>query len=114
MRGTDKWSTATATVTSTEVVGTGGRSGRTMYIYFDYGTGSSSETGKFLVDDNSSLYGLANGEQFSIQFNPQRPSSYYCSEAKSLSQTIRRAIMFVGVTFALAVFLIEFFANAKR
>jgi hypothetical protein len=93
LRGIDKWPSTTATVSSTEIVGTGGKSGRTMNIYFDYNPGSATENGKFFVDDNSSLYGLAQGEQFSIQFSPKRPSHYYCSEATSLSQTIRRGII---------------------
>lgn len=85
-----------------------------MNIYFEYSTPSSREAGKLFVDDNSSLYGLTADEQFSIQFDPNRPSTYYCSEAKSLSQTIRRGILFVGAAFALVVFLIEFLSNSKR
>jgi hypothetical protein len=114
LRGIDKWPSATATVTSTEIVGTGGRAGRTMNVYFEYSRPSSRETGKLFVDDNSSLYGLTSGEQFSIQFNASRPSTYYCSEAESLSRTIRRGIIFVGAAFALAVFLIEFLGNSRR
>ena len=37
---------------------------RTMNVYFDYTTDSSSEEGKFFVDDNSSLYGLAPANVF--------------------------------------------------
>jgi hypothetical protein len=85
-----------------------------MNIYFDYNAGSSSETGKLFVDDNSSLYGMAQGEQFSIQFDRKRPANYYCSEAKSLSQTIRTGIIIVGIAFAIAVFVIEFSGNLKR
>ena len=114
LRGIKDWPLATATVTSTKVVGTGRRSGRTMNVCFDYVAGSSSEDGKFFVDDNSSIYGLEPGDTFSIQFNPSNPASYYCAEAKSLSQTIRNAIVAVGVTFAIVVFLIEFFGNTKR
>jgi len=114
LRGVEKWPATIATVSSKEVVGTGGRAGRTMNIYFDYNAGPSSETGKLFVDDNSSLYGLARGEQFSIQFDPKRPASYYCSEAESLSRTIRRGIAIVGVAFALVVFVIEFFGGSNR
>jgi hypothetical protein len=114
LRGIAKWPSTIATVSSTEIVGTGGRAGRTMNIYFDYNVGSSSETGKLFVDDNSSLYGMAQGEQFSIQFNPKRPANYYCSEAKSLSQTIRRGVIMVGVAFAIVVFVVEFFGNSRR
>jgi hypothetical protein len=114
LRGIDKWPSTVATVSSTEIVGTGGKSGRTMNIYFDYNTASSSETGKLFVDDNSSLYGMAPGETFSIQFNPKKPASYYSSEAESLSQTIRGGIIIVGGVFALAVLLIEFFGNSRH
>jgi hypothetical protein len=114
LRGIDKWPSTIATVSSTEIVGTGSRAGRTMNIYFDYKADSSSEKGKFFVDDNSSLYGLAQGEQFSIQFNPDNPAKYYCSEARSLSQTIRRGIVAFGVTFAIVVLLIEFLGNSRH
>lgn len=80
-----------------------------MSVVFTYNTGSSLESGSFLVDDNSSLYGIADGEEFSIQFNPKNPSSYYCAEAKSLSETIRRAIMFFGVAFVIIVMVINLF-----
>lgn len=72
LRGVDDWPSTEATVTSTEVVSTGGRSGRTMNIYFDYKARSSSEKGKFFVDDNSSLYGLAQGEQFLIPVQSEK------------------------------------------
>jgi len=85
-----------------------------MNIYFEYKAGSVSEKGKFFVDDNSSLYGLAPGEQFAIKFNPKKPGLYYCSEAESLSQTIRRGIVFVGVAFAIFVLVVEFFGNSRR
>ena len=85
-----------------------------MNVYFDYTAASSSENGKFFVDDNSSVYGLAPGDTFSIQVNPSNPASYYCAEAKSLSQTIRNAIVAGGVIFAVIVFLIEFLGSTKR
>lgn len=79
-----------------------------MYLRFRFLTGSGEQEGKFLVDDNSSLYGLSEGEQFTIQYNPANVSHYYCEEASSLSRTIRRIIVVVGIVFATTVFLIEF------
>jgi len=114
MRGRDQWPRTTATVSSTELVGTGGRSGRTMNIVFIYRTGSTLESGTLLVDDNSSLYGLADGEEFSIQFNPRKPSTYYCAEAKSLSESIRRTIGFVGAGLVIVVMLIELLGLFKK
>ncbi len=114
LRGIDKWPFATATVSSTEIVGTGGRAGRTMNIYFEYSAPSSRETGKLFVDDNSSLYGLTPGEQFPVQFDANRPSTYYCSEAESLSRTMRRGIILIGVAFVLILFLHDFFSKSKR
>ena len=108
LRGIEKWPSSTATVTATEVVSPGGRSGRTMNIYFNFSTDSGERQGKFFVDDNSSLFGLSVGEQFSVQFNPAKPSNYYCEEASSLSRTIRWTITVVGILFALTVFLIEY------
>jgi hypothetical protein len=82
-----------------------------MNVFFSFSTGTYSQEGKFFVDDNSSLYGLSVGEQFSIQYNPKRPSSFYCPEAASSSRTIRRIIVIVVIAFAVAVFLIERFGR---
>lgn len=82
-----------------------------MNIYFTFPSNAGEQQGKFFVDDNSSLYGLSVGEQFTVQYNDAKPSSYYSEEASSLSQTIRRTITVVGVLFALTVFLIEYFGR---
>ena len=111
LRGIENWPSATATVTSTEVVSSGGRSGRTMNVRFRFMTGSGQQEGKFFVDDNSSLYDLSEGEHFMVQYNPANVSDYYCEEASSLSRTIRRIIIVVGILFAITAFLIEFFGR---
>jgi len=82
-----------------------------MNVRFTFMAASGQEEGKFLVDDNSSLYGLSDGEQFAVQYNPAKPSSYYSDEASSLSQTIRRTIAVVMALFVITVFLIEFFGR---
>jgi hypothetical protein len=82
-----------------------------MNVRFTYMASSGEQGGKFLVDDNSSLYGLSDGEQFTVQYNPANPSSYYSDEASSASQTIRRTIAVVLALFAITVFLIEFFGR---
>ena len=114
LRSIKSWPSTDATVTSTEVVDAGGRSGLSMNVFFQYNAGLGLESGKLFVDSNSSAYGLTPGETFPIQFNPAKPSSYYCSEAGSLSRTIRRVIQIVGVTFALTVLLIELLAHSKH
>jgi hypothetical protein len=112
LRGIDKWPTTAATVSSTEIVGTGGRAGLTMNVYFDYKAGSSYEAGKLFVDDNSSLYGLAQGEAV---LDPVQPKEdFYCAEAQSLSQSIRRGIMIASITFVVVIVVIEFFGNSMR
>jgi hypothetical protein len=104
LRGCDKWPFTTATVTATEQVGEGGRTGLTRKIYFKYSSGTAIQEGKFFVDSNSSIYELANGDEFDIQVDPLHPSRYYSSEASSLSRTIRRIIMFVGATILFIVY----------
>jgi hypothetical protein len=108
LRGIETWPEAEATVTSTEEVSSGGRSGRTMNVFFSYRTPQGLCDGRLFVDDNSSIYGLDRGETFVIQVNPRNPNQIYCAESKSLSQTIRRGIVIVGVAFAVAVILIQF------
>jgi hypothetical protein len=68
--GIEKWPSVTATVASTEVVSSGGRRGKTMNVRFTFMTGSGEQKGKSFVDDNSSLYGLSEGEQFALQYKP--------------------------------------------
>lgn len=82
-----------------------------MNVRFTFLTSLGTQEGKFFVDDNSSLYGLSEGEQFTIQYSPRKPSSYYCEEASSLSQTIRRTISVVMALFVITVFLIEYFGR---
>ena len=82
-----------------------------MNVRFTFLTASGTQEGKVFVDDNSSLYGLSEGEQFTLQYNPASPSSFYCEEASSLSQTIRRSIAIVMALFVITVFLIEYFGR---
>jgi hypothetical protein len=82
-----------------------------MNIYFMFSANGGEQQGEFFVDDNSSLDGLSVGDQFTIKYRAANPSSYYCDEASSLSRTIRRTIMVVGIMFAVAVFLIEYFGR---
>jgi hypothetical protein len=113
-RGIDKWPTTTATVTSTEIVSEGGRSGRTMNIFFSYSpSGGSIESGKLFVDDYSSLYGLSNPDTFDVQFNPRKPSQYYSLEAKSVSSDIRLAISAIGLAFFIFVIIVQFLSRTK-
>ncbi len=111
LRGIEKWPSSDATVTSTEEVSSGGRSGRTMNIYFTFSTSSGEQAGKLFVDDNSSVYGLSQGEKFTVQYDPSHPSRFYSEEASSTSQIIRRTILVVGAAFAILVFLIEFYGR---
>jgi len=55
----------------------------------------------------SSLYGLSEGKQFTVQYNPVHPSLYYCNEAHTRSLTIKLSLAIVGFLFAVAEFLIE-------
>jgi hypothetical protein len=113
-RGIDKWPTTTATVTSTEIVSEGGRSGRTMNIFFSYSPpGGSIESGKFFVDSYSSLYGLSDADTFDVQFNPRKPSQYYSLESKSLSSDIRLVISAVGLAFVAFLIIVQFLSRVR-
>jgi hypothetical protein len=107
----ERWPSASATVTSTKVVSSGGRLGKTMNVRFTYMAGSKERRGKLFVDDKSSLYGLSEGKQFTVQYNPAHPSLYYCKEAHTRSLTIKLTLAIVGFLFAVAEFLIEYFGR---
>jgi len=114
-RGIDKWPLAKATVSATEIVSSGGRSGRTMNVYFSYQPSSASiQNGKLFVDDYASVYGLAENDTFDIQYNPDKPSRYYCKEAKSLSSDIRLIAVTIGIIFFIFVLIVQILDKAKR
>jgi len=102
IRGIDKWPHATASVTSTKIF-TGYR-GSSNTILFSYVLPDGNiQTGKIVADDNSSLYGINPSETFQLQYEPDRPSHFYCEDAKSVFTDIRIVIVAVVILYFLYI-----------
>jgi hypothetical protein len=115
LRGIDKWPEARATVSTTEIVSEGGRSGLTKNIYFSYKpTAAEIQTGEFFVDSYTSVYWLNESDTFDIQYNPDKPSCYYCKEATSLSSDVRLIAVTIGILFFIFVLIVQILDKAKR
>jgi hypothetical protein len=102
IRGVDKWPHATATVISTKMF-TGYR-GSSNTILFSYAPGNGDvQKGKIVADDKSTLYEINTSDTFQLQYNPNRPSRFYCEEAKSISTDLRIVIFTVVIIYFIYV-----------
>jgi hypothetical protein len=86
VRGVDKWPYVDALVMSVRQILRGNRRGDGAWrtISFKYRCGSQDFHGRLFVDSYCSVYELAAGQHFDVQYNPQRPRQYFCGEAKSV------------------------------
>ncbi|HWG19520.1 MAG TPA: DUF3592 domain-containing protein [Terracidiphilus sp.] len=105
LRGVDKWPFVPATVISVRQIVRGNRRGVGAWrkISFSYCCGSQDFDGRFFVDSYSSIYEVAAGDTFDIQYNPRIPSQHFCEEAKSLFFTTRVIILLTVVLVILFV-----------
>lgn len=111
MRGIEKWPETTATVTSTKIF-TGYR-GSSNTIHFSYvPKDGAAQKGKIVADDNASLYGIGPTDTFQLQYDPSKPSHFYCKEAKSINSDLR--IVIVSGILLYFIFLIVRFAERAR
>jgi len=86
--GVDHWPETYATVVSREELfrhkyEEGGPSASAKLSFYYQDTSGSIQSGQFRIDDESPLYGLNKNDSFRIQFNPQRPSQYFCRYAST-------------------------------
>jgi hypothetical protein len=109
LRGIDKWPVVSATVTSVEQLSEGGRGGAWRRVTFTYRAGSEDFGGSLKVDSYSSVYELAAGDAFDIQYAPSKPSRYFCEEARSPFSTIFRIMFAVVLLFVLLVIAANLF-----
>ena len=86
LRGIDQWPFVEAIVISVRQIKKGNRYGDGAWrmIRFRYRCGSQDFKGSLFVDNYSSVYELAAGDNFDVQCNPRRPRQYFCEEAKSI------------------------------
>ena len=109
LRGIDRWPVASATVTSVEQLSEGGRGGAWRKVVFSYRAGSEDYCGNFKVDSYSSVYEVAASEAFEIQYDPRKPSRYFCEEARSLHATIHRVMLTFVFVFVVVIIVVNVF-----
>jgi len=101
MRGIDKWPVADAVAISARQIIKGNRRGDGAWrtICFGYRCEYGDFRGRLFVDSYSSLYELAVGDRFEIQYNPRSPHRYFCQEAKSVFVSLGAVIglMFLSI-----------------
>ena len=109
LRGVDRWPFVQATVTSVQQTSEGGRGGAWRRVFFTYRCGSADYAGKLSVDSNSSVYELAVGDTFDIQYNPREQSQHFCEEARTLFSTVSRTMLVLVLLFLLFVIAVQVF-----
>ena len=78
-------------------------------MVFTYRAGVEGYGGSFKVDSYSSVYELAVDDTFDLQYDPRKPSRYFCEEARSLFSTIHRVMISVVFVFIVVVIVINVF-----
>ncbi len=102
-RGIDQWPVARATVTESELF-SAPRSGEWNHLSFYYRSADSElQSGTISVDSLTGMYALKNGDEFSLQYDPKHPSSFYCSEAQSFTRTFQAIMLPLVVGFVLVI-----------
>jgi hypothetical protein len=115
IRGVSRWPECAATVSSVEVVSVGGRYGPIKRLFFSYAPVLTRiESGKLTVDALSPLFRLEVGDTFNVQYDPKDPLRIHSEEAQGLFMSIRTMVIVVGVIFAVAVLLINIFAERAK
>lgn len=109
LRGIDNWPATPATVTFVEQLSEGGRGGAWRKVSFTYRASSEDYSGVLSIDSYSSVYELAVSDTFDIQYDPRKPSRYFCQEARSLRSTIRLVMLSVVFVFVVVIIVINLF-----
>jgi len=78
-------------------------------VIFTYRAGSEDYSGIFKVDSYSSVYEVAASDTFEIQYDPRKPSRYFCEEARSLYSTIHRVMLAVVFVFIVVIIVVNVF-----
>lgn len=78
-------------------------------IEFTYRVGSESYGGSFKVSSYSSVYELATNDDFDVQYDPRKPSRYFCEEARSLFSTVRLLMLLLLIVFVGVIIIINIF-----
>jgi hypothetical protein len=107
LRSVDEWPSTDAIATSVHQIIRGNRRGDGAWrtISFQYRCGSKDFGGTLFVDSYCSVYELAVGEHFEVQYNPKRPRQYFCKEATSVflkGSFIALCLLIMGILYGLS------------
>jgi len=107
LRGLDKWPTATATVTESELVDTPRAGNWNNFSFYYRPNGLELQSGNLKADSLTSIYSLGVGDTFEIQYDPKHPNRFYCKEANSFTRTFRTIMAPLVILFIIALVVSE-------
>ncbi len=115
LRGYDKWVETQATVAELKIQK--GEVGFKADCKIEWDGSGKKQTASFQADEESPLYQLSEGDQFSIRVNPHRPGEFYsraliASDALAARKAILWGIMIILV--ATAFFLPDVLVRLHR
>ena len=101
LRGYDKWVEAQATVAELKI-----QKGEIDFkadCKIEWDGNGKKQTSSFQADEESPLYQLSEGDQFSIRVNPQEPSEFYSAELIASDILAARKAILWGLMIILVV-----------
>ena len=110
LRGIQSWPETQASVIRIDELSRGGRGGDWNRVAFTYKPKAADvHAGDLKVNSYSSLFNIAVGDTFPLQYDPRRPDRFYSEESQTLFSRIHYAILALGMLFAAAVLIINAF-----
>ncbi len=98
---------ATATVTESELVTTPESGEWNNFSFYYRPSGSEIQNGNLKADSLTSIYSLRVGDSFEIQYDPKRPSRFYCKEVHSFTRTFGTIMTPAVILFVIALVVSE-------
>jgi hypothetical protein len=114
LRGIDKWPTATATVTESELVTTPRAGNWNNFSFFYRPDGSELQSGSLKADSLTSIYSLRVDDTFEIQYDPKYPSRFYCKEVNSFTRTFGTIMAPLVILFLIVLVVSEILSVLKH
>jgi hypothetical protein len=115
--GIEHWPETDATVASREEVFHGGQEGgpteSATFTFYYRDLSGSIQSGHLHIDNGSPLYALKKSDTFRIQFNPRRPSKYYCHDAATYHSELTFVFWSLVALVLLSVFIVWLLRNSR-
>lgn len=114
LRGLDKWPTAKATVTQSELVTTPRAGNWSNFSFYYHPEDSELQSGSLKADSLTSIYSLEVGDIFEIQYDPKHPDRFYCKEVNSSTRTFGTIMAPLVILFFIVLVVSEIMTVLKH